>query len=95
MQSVIMDSRLRDLDKRVNDAVSLAAIASRMAQRPGIFAYVIDAIQSAVSGILHGLYSLTMLPWKTLIRVYVLLFGHHRKTKSRTRRLDEKGRKSI
>jgi hypothetical protein len=94
MQSVIMDSRLRDLDTRVNDALSLAAAASRLGHHPGILTRGFEAMNSTVSSFAHAVYSLSILPWKLWTRMTVFLLSPRQKPKTRTKR-EDRGRKTL
>ncbi|KAF2666411.1 hypothetical protein BT63DRAFT_482170 [Microthyrium microscopicum] len=79
LQSVVLDARLRDLDKRVNDALSLAAVASRMAQRPGLVVWALDTVQGIIAQVAQSIYTLAAMPWRMAMRGWVLLFGRRRK----------------
>jgi hypothetical protein len=79
MQTVVLEARLRDLDNRVNDALSLAAAASRNSNRPGFLSYIAEAIFGFISGCLATLYAVCMVPWRTFVKAYIYLLGPRRK----------------
>jgi len=85
MQSVILDARLRDLDNRVGDALSLAAAASRMSQKQGLTSWVFDAINRLIANVLQTMYALAILPWKMTQRIYVFLLGPRRKKRTKSK----------
>lgn len=74
-QSAILDAKFRDLDNRVNDSLSLAAAASRLAHKPGIITYLFDLFTSAVFSALAISYMCMTWPFRMLERVNVFLFG--------------------
>jgi hypothetical protein len=84
MQSVLLEARLRDLDARVNDALALAAAASRNANRPGLVAYVVEGVYAVVAKVIAGMYALWLVPWQIGYQVYVFLLGPRRPKKKKT-----------
>jgi hypothetical protein len=83
MQSVILDARLRDLDNRVGDALSLAAAASRMSQKQGLASWMFDTVNSIIANILQTMYALAVLPWKMTQQIYMYLLGPRRKKRAK------------
>jgi len=79
MQTVVLEARLRDLDNRVLDALSLAAAASRNSNRPGLVSYILESIYSFVMSCLAGVYSMFMAPWRAISGIYTAVFGPRRK----------------
>lgn len=81
IQSMALDARLRDLDNRVNDALSLAAAASRNSNRPGLLAWAFDGIWTIIVNIIAAATEIILMPWTLLQRANVFLFGSKRKKK--------------
>ena len=97
MQAVILDARLQDLDAGINDAVALAAGASRMAQqRPaGLVPWAYDSTTTAVSKTVHSVLVLPLLPYRVAQQVYVFLFGEKQKRRKGRKGEMERGKKGI
>ncbi|CAD6447596.1 4225a7fd-1cb3-4e22-817d-0b2e8e4be9a9 [Sclerotinia trifoliorum] len=69
LQSFQTESRLLDLEARLNDAISLAAAAANNSQRRGAFGIVFDWIASAMTFPLQAFGTIASLPFKTLLSV--------------------------
>ncbi|TGO45324.1 hypothetical protein BCON_0402g00050 [Botryotinia convoluta] len=69
LQSFQTESRLLDLEARLNDAISLAAAAANNSQRRGTFGIIFDWISSAMILPLQAFGTIASLPLKTLLSV--------------------------
>lgn len=69
LQSFQTESRLLDLEARLNDAISLAAAAANNTQRRGTAGIVFDWISSAMTFPLQAFGTIASLPFKTLMSV--------------------------
>ncbi|CCD34276.1 hypothetical protein BofuT4_P103700.1 [Botrytis cinerea T4] len=80
LQSFQTESRLLDLEARLNDAISLAAAAANNSQRRGTFRMIFDWISSAMILPLQAFGTIASLPLKALLSVVnytrFLLGGH-------------------
>lgn len=85
MQSVILDARLREIDSRVGDALSLAAAASRMSQKQSLVSWALEAIHASITKAVQTMYSAALLPWKIAQQLYMYLFGARRKKQSKAK----------
>jgi hypothetical protein len=76
-QAVVLEARLHELDSRVNDALSLAAAASRLAQqRPvGLITWIATSVNQIVSGISTAVWGLVTAPWRLTSALYAYLRG--------------------
>jgi hypothetical protein len=78
------EKRLHSLERRLNDALSLAAAASRMSQqRQGIVMYILETISRAISGAMWSISSLFLLPFNLASDFYRFLFGPRRRKAGR------------
>jgi hypothetical protein len=80
IQSMATDAKLRDLELRLNDALTLAAAATRLSQRPSIISYVFESLGKAVSDLTRSVYGLFALPWRLAMSLYHFLFGPRKRT---------------
>ncbi|APA10141.1 hypothetical protein sscle_06g049110 [Sclerotinia sclerotiorum 1980 UF-70] len=69
LQSFQTESRLLDLEARLNDAISLAAAAANNSQRRSALGIVFDWIASAMTFPLQAFGTIASLPFKTLLSV--------------------------
>jgi hypothetical protein len=93
IQSMATDARQRDLELRLNDALTLAAAATRMSQRPSLISYVVDSIGRTIADVFQSLYVLFALPWRLSLSFYHLLFGpRKRKVRRKGTEADLKGK---
>ncbi|QSZ30547.1 hypothetical protein DSL72_000101 [Monilinia vaccinii-corymbosi] len=69
LQTFQTESRLLDLEARLNDAISLAAAAANNSQKRGTFGMVFDWISSAMTLPLQAFGAISSLPFKTLLAV--------------------------
>lgn len=67
LQSFQTESRLLDLEARLNDAISLAAAAANNSQKRGTFGIVVDWISSAMTLPLQAFGTIVSLSFKTLL----------------------------
>jgi hypothetical protein len=91
-QSVLLEARLHDLDLRINDALSLAAAASRMAQqKPVSFFFTLFQLVSQFSSwIVLQMWTLVLLPWRLLTATYVYFIGAVTPSRSTAKPLPKK-----
>lgn len=67
LQSFQTESRLLDLEARLNDAISLAAAAANNSQKRGALGIVFDWVSSAMTLPLQAFGTIATLPFKTLL----------------------------
>ena len=86
VQAADTEKRLNSLERRLNDALSLAAAASRMSQqRQGIVMYVLETASATVGGVMGSISSLLLLPFSLASDTYYFLFGPRRKKQTRAK----------
>jgi hypothetical protein len=83
-QSIMVEARLKDLEARINDALTLSAAASRRSQKPSVISFVSDTTASLFMLPLNVVRSLFSWPIEMCSDIYRFLFGpRKRKKKSR------------
>jgi hypothetical protein len=80
LQSGILESRLRDLDTRVNDALSLAASAARQS-RPGLLGWLSESIYALIRLLMATVTAVFLAPLRGLEGIWVWLVGGKRRKK--------------
>jgi hypothetical protein len=74
LQSGILESRLRDLDTRVNDALSLAASAARHS-RPGLLGWVGESVYAVTGAIVATVATIFLAPLRGFESIWFWLVG--------------------
>ena len=88
-QSIMIEARLKDLESRINDALTLAAAASRRSQKPGVIVFALDTVASLFLLPLSAVRSLISWPVEMCSDIYRFLFGpRRRKRKPRSKAAD-------
>lgn len=83
-QSIMVEARLKNLEARINDALTLSAAASRRSQKPSVISFVLDTTASLFMLPLIAVRSLFSWPIEICSNIYRFLFGpRRRKKKSR------------
>jgi hypothetical protein len=80
-QSIMVESRLKDLEARINDALTLSAAASRRSQNSGVISFVLDTTTSLFMLPLTATRSLFSWPIEMCSDIYRFLFGPRRRKK--------------
>jgi len=80
VQTGVLEARLRDLDTRVNDALSLAASAARHS-RPGLFGWILESIYALTRIVISTITTLVLTPIRALESIWIWLVGGKRKKK--------------
>lgn len=91
-QSIMVEGRLKDLEARINDALTLAAAASRRSQKSGIIAYTLDTAASLFLLPLSATRSLLSWPIEVCSDFYRFLFGPRKTKKKKLRSKAEEAR---
>jgi hypothetical protein len=86
IQAADTEKRLHGFERRLNDALSLAAAASRLSQQqPGSISYIFGLLSAAIRSVLASITSLIFLPFRLASDFYRFLFGPRRKTALRSK----------
>lgn len=73
--AMLTDQRLGSLETRLQDALSLAAVAAQQSQKRGIVATLLESVSALIALPLQVAFSLAMWPWHVLEEVYTKLSG--------------------
>jgi hypothetical protein len=86
IQAADTEKRLHGFERRLNDALSLAAAASRLSQQQsGFISYIFGILNGAIRSILGSITSLLFLPFRLASDFYRFLFGPRQKTTVRSK----------
>lgn len=88
-QSIMVEGRLKDLEGRINDALTLAAAASRRSQTSGVVVYALNSAASLFLLPLSAARSLLSWPVDMCADFYRFLFGPRRKKKKPRTKAEE------
>ena len=88
-QAIMVEGRLKELETRINDALTLAAAASRRSQKPGILSSTLEVATSLVLFPLSAATSLVSWPLDLVSDFYHFLFGPRRKKKKGRTKAEE------
>ncbi len=80
-QSIMVEARLKDLEAKINDALTLSAAASRRSERPTVISVALDTTASLFMLPLTVVRSLFSWPIEMCSDIYRFLFGPRRRKK--------------
>jgi hypothetical protein len=90
-QTIQIEARFQEVDRRLKDALSLAAAAARTGQRPGLVSVVITWIITVVNNTMQTVWDIALFPLRTALSVAIEIKSYFVKDDERQSRRRVKG----
>ncbi|KAG9198230.1 hypothetical protein G6514_010387 [Epicoccum nigrum] len=90
-QTIQIEARFQEVDRRLKDALSLAAAAARTGQRPGLLSVVITWFITVVNNTMQAVWDIALFPLRTALSVAIEIKSYFVKDDERQSRRRIKG----
>ena len=90
-QTIQIEARFQEVDRRLKDALSLAAAAARTGQRPGLLSVVITWFITVVNNAMQAVWDIALFPLRTALSVAIEIKSYFVKDDERQSRRRIKG----
>ena len=90
-QTIQIEARFQEVDRRLKDALSLAAAAARTGQRPGLLSVVITWLITVVNNAVQTVWDIVLFPPRTALSVAIEIKSYFVKDDERQSRRRVKG----
>ena len=90
-QTIQIEARFQEVDRRLKDALSLAAAAARTGQRPGLLSVVITWFITIVNSAMQTVWDIALFPLRTALSITIEIKSYFVKDDERQSRRRVKG----